>query len=48
MPTNPDMIAYPGILGYVLIGITAFLLGGAVTALCILLHRRKTGRGNRP
>ena len=36
MPENPDQI-----LGCVLIGIAAFLLGGAVTALCILIRRKR-------
>ena len=36
MPENPEQT-----MGYVLIGIAAFLLGGAVTALCILLRRKK-------
>ncbi len=36
MPENPDWI-----LGYVLVGIAAFLLGGAVTALCALMRRKK-------
>ena len=40
MPSNPDRI-----LGYVLIGIAAFLLGGAVSVLCTLLRRKKNREG---
>ena len=40
MQMSPDRI-----LGYVLVGIAAFLLGGAVTVLCILLRRKKDREG---
>lgn len=40
MPTSPDRI-----LGYMLVGIAAFLFGGAVTVLCILLRKRKDREG---
>ena len=36
MPTSPEDVA-----GYVFVGIAAFLLGVAVTALTILLRRKK-------
>ena len=36
MPANPDQT-----LGYVLVGIAAFLFGGAVTVLVALLRRKK-------
>ncbi len=40
MLPNPDRI-----LGYVLVGIAAFLLGGAVSVLCVLLRRKKDREG---
>lgn len=36
MLSKPDLI-----LSYVLVGAAAFLFGGAVTVLCILLRKKK-------
>ena len=40
MLSKPDLI-----LSYVLVGIAAFLLGGAVSVLCVLLRRKKDREG---
>lgn len=38
-----SVLADSGMLGYVVVGIVAFLLGIAVTAFCVLLHNRRNG-----
>jgi len=36
-----SVLADSGMLGYVVVGIVAFLLGIAVTVFCVLLHNRR-------